>query len=151
MGLPDVWPAPDGRDARPARRAAHVVGLLSRDDGTVARRVRGGDLRGRAHHRRRPACGTMSCRRARMPQVGVCLGLSEDEPPPWTAAVAWCPCRGGQVGHTVARLRAEVEIHDAFAGDHLSGATEDDVSSATWGGPASVGRQHTTHAPAVSC
>ena len=37
MGLPDVWPAPDGRDARPASRAAHVLGLLSRDYGTVAR------------------------------------------------------------------------------------------------------------------
>ncbi len=41
MGLPDVWPAPDGRDARPASRAAHVLGLLSRDDRTVARRWRG--------------------------------------------------------------------------------------------------------------
>jgi hypothetical protein len=51
----------------------------------------------------------------------------------------------------VARRRAAVELHGAFAGDHRSGDSEDDGSSAPWGALARVGDQHTTQTPELSC
>jgi hypothetical protein len=48
----------------------------------------------------------------------------------WTVPMAWCPCRVSQVGLAIVWLRAAVERLGAFAGDHLSGDNEDQVSSA---------------------
>src|SRR6266436_6441914 len=59
--------------------------------------------------------------------------------PLWTAPVASCPCRGGQVGRAVARRRAAVTLHGAFAGDHLSGDREHDGASGRWRAPAKAG------------